>query len=50
MDTLSGPRHRLAGLAFLLAFAILLAVAVPASPITLGRIATSWTWSRSAPR
>ena len=36
MGRLSSPRHRLAGLAFLLAFAVLLAVAVPALADYLG--------------
>jgi len=48
MDTLSSPRHRLAGLAFLLALGVGLVMTVPALADYLGpdRTVTTWEWQR----
>jgi hypothetical protein len=48
MDTLSSPRHRLAGLAFLLALGVGLIMTVPALADYLGpdRTVSVWAWER----
>jgi len=48
MDTLSSPRHRLAGLAFLLALGVGLVMTVPVLADYLGpdRTVTTWEWRR----
>jgi len=46
MDTLSGPRHRLAGLAFLVALGVLMALAAPALADYLGPDRTAAVWER----